>query len=241
MVNRNGEVYYSAGSLFFFLFSFFFFFLLIITKSSRLAEIRWSVCISKTLSLLLTLSWTILTANKYSLPYGRYANNTLSFNFTLWSTATAESTIRHVLLFCFIWFFFFFFFFWLSLGLAVWPRSDDPFVLLLSLLLLTLSWTILTANKYSLPYGRHANNTLMSQFGVAQSITVIIGEIESATRVQNLDELRAFHFALMPKVRIFLSISPPPPTISKQLCKLGSLALVRQPVKIKKTVNSNHL
>ena len=37
MISRNGKVHYSAGSLF----------LLTITRSGRLAEIGWSVCISK--------------------------------------------------------------------------------------------------------------------------------------------------------------------------------------------------
>ena len=36
VVSRNGKIHYSAGSLFF---------LLTITRSGRLAEIRWSVCI----------------------------------------------------------------------------------------------------------------------------------------------------------------------------------------------------
>ena len=47
VVSRNGKVHYSTGScfLFFFSFFFFFFFLLSITRSGRLAEIIWSVCI----------------------------------------------------------------------------------------------------------------------------------------------------------------------------------------------------
>ena len=47
VVSRNGLVHYSAGSIFFFYFLFFFFFLLTIAKSGCLAEIRWSVCITK--------------------------------------------------------------------------------------------------------------------------------------------------------------------------------------------------
>ena len=43
VVCRDGKVHNSAGSLFFF----FFFFFFTITKSVRIAEIRWSVCISK--------------------------------------------------------------------------------------------------------------------------------------------------------------------------------------------------
>ena len=42
----------------------------------------------------------------------------LSFSFTLWSVGTAKSRIRQVFFFCCL----------LSLGLAVWPRLDDPFV-----------------------------------------------------------------------------------------------------------------
>ena len=41
----------------------------------------------------------------------------LSFSFILWSTGTVLSTIRQVLLFC-----------WLSIGLVVWSRLDDSFV-----------------------------------------------------------------------------------------------------------------
>ena len=44
VVSWNDKVYYSEGSIFFF---FFFFFLLIVIRSGRLAEIRWSDCISK--------------------------------------------------------------------------------------------------------------------------------------------------------------------------------------------------
>ena len=63
VVSRENEVHISTSSLFlslfFFLFFFFCFVLLIITRSGRLAEIRWSVCISKSQgSLRVSFSWT---------------------------------------------------------------------------------------------------------------------------------------------------------------------------------------
>ena len=47
VVHWDGKVHNSASSLFFGFFFFFFFFLLIIIRSGRLADICWSVCISK--------------------------------------------------------------------------------------------------------------------------------------------------------------------------------------------------
>ena len=41
------------------------------------------------------------------------------FSFTRWSVGTAKSTIRHVLVYC-----------WLSVCLVVWPRFGEPFVFL---------------------------------------------------------------------------------------------------------------
>ena len=63
VISQNGKNLNSVGSLFFSFFSFFFFsfffFFLTITRFGRLAEIRWSVCISKSLrSLCISLSKT---------------------------------------------------------------------------------------------------------------------------------------------------------------------------------------
>ena len=70
MVSQNSKVYNFASSLFFFLF--FFFFLLITVRSDLLAQIRWSVCMSK--------SHTSLRV-----PFSRIDAGLCRYHFYVWS------------------------------------------------------------------------------------------------------------------------------------------------------------
>ena len=76
VVGRNDKVHYTAGSLLSFFF-FFFFFLLTLTGSGRLAEIRWSICISKS-------QWTLCVS------FSRTDSKLCIYHLFVWSNINLE-------------------------------------------------------------------------------------------------------------------------------------------------------